>query len=1103
MTKKLLLKIMRYGLSFFLFFIFSLDLFASPIQLRASRDALFTISGNKTLYSIGNFENSEIGRIGNPSILSAVSDNLFADIQAGEHHLIALEKDGTLVSWGDAVFNQVNPSFIPQPEIEISSVVSIASGGYSVYAQTISGALWGQGRNHLGQLGQNDTIDRSSFSAISLPTGNVTDFSAGMEHLLVIIDGNLYGCGSNGYGQLGDNLPLKQLEVALLDDSRTWVKVSAGGFHSLALDDQGSVWSWGKNNEGQLGRGTLSAFEATRIEITGLPVITNLSAGVEHSLFLTKNGDQRQLWVSGSHSEGQAGDQVGLNFPTPVLLTTEDNIDSMEAGPYCSLYRLGDGKTYSCGLSGLSNATTQIWFHDSFVEIQLSNDVFSLAENGADESLEVSLSRAPSGGNTVILLVHVTDSARVTVSPSSLTFNKNNWKDVQVVTISPIDDNLALESNVDIQFDVESGMSDSAFVNLPSRTVSLNLINDDVIDWVLSANALSLFENGVSDNFMVSFNSPPMGGNIVSVDLATDPAEATLSTYSLTFTGSDWDLPQMVTVTSIDDQISGNVISEITLSVNVALSDDAFLNLASSNVGLTILDFNDLPIANDDFVTAFEKGFTPTVSFVTGNLLNNDHDPDGTFLQLSAIRLGETEGTGASGNFDMPFMGSFGNLTLSSNGIFSYVVDDSNNVVDALNSGANLTDHFNVTLVDGEGAEDTSILTVVIEGNLDSMTTQLVTIGASSHSFEMIDLDNDGLWDVMGGASTHIVYRQTPVGVFTATPDALVYPLLTDSSNNIYGIGVGDLNDDGYQDILTAGPNGSVESANMAFLNDGDGDTTNGTFLNTVGNLTDTNATTFYGQLVEPAHFNNDGDLDALWLGTSGFYIALGLYTDDNAGGGSWSSVTSYPLSGLFTFDKPIIDDLDGDGDQDLTIMVDSALADTMGIGAIHQFMNNGSGNFTETILSGVNLVSPVVIDNLNPTGATSGDFNGDGFIDIAFVNWSQTGAVDAPKIIVGLRTSANGNALTYDFVSSDWIDNNNVRGLTEADINGDSHLDIIAATSSGGRLYLGQGDGTFVYSTSFGSSNSVEEPRVGDFDNDGLLDIAFDGGSVKIYFQR
>ncbi|MBR0717254.1 S-layer family protein [Bradyrhizobium liaoningense] len=149
---------------------------------------------------------------------------------------------------------------------------------------------------------------------------------------------------------------------------------------------------------------------------------------------------------------------------------------------------------------------------------------------------------------------------------------------------------------------------------------------------------------------------------------------------------------------------------------------------ATGTVTVTITGTNDAPGAvNDtsasaDATAATEKGGTANGSGgsnATGNVIANDTDVDSGGLTVSAIRTGGTEGAGAAGTLGTGLVGAHGTLTLDPNGSYTYVVNENDAAVQALNVGQTTTDTFNYTVTDGS-LTDTAVLMVTINGANDA-----------------------------------------------------------------------------------------------------------------------------------------------------------------------------------------------------------------------------------------------------------------------------------------------------------------------------------------------------------------------------------------------
>src|SRR5262249_57937527 len=171
-----------------------------------------------------------------------------------------------------------------------------------------------------------------------------------------------------------------------------------------------------------------------------------------------------------------------------------------------------------------------------------------------------------------------------------------------------------------------------------------------------------------------------------------------------------------------------NVGDTLTDSFNYTVSDGSQTDTAVLTV--TINGAGGAPVAVNDTsasagaTAAIEKGGTSNGSpgqNATGNVLTNDTDVDNTLAQLSvsAIRTGATENAGTAGTVGAALTGAHGTLTLNANGTYTYVVNDSDPTVQALNVGDTLTDSFNYTVSDGS-LTDTAVLTLTINGADDA-----------------------------------------------------------------------------------------------------------------------------------------------------------------------------------------------------------------------------------------------------------------------------------------------------------------------------------------------------------------------------------------------
>ena len=116
-------------------------------------------------------------------------------------------------------------------------------------------ALWAWGQNLDGQLGVNDATRRSTPVTTLLGGTNWKSIACGDDHAVALkTDGTLWTWGRNTSGQLGINdTTNRSTPVTTLLGGTNWKSISGGENHTIALKTDGSLWSWGLNTSGQLG----------------------------------------------------------------------------------------------------------------------------------------------------------------------------------------------------------------------------------------------------------------------------------------------------------------------------------------------------------------------------------------------------------------------------------------------------------------------------------------------------------------------------------------------------------------------------------------------------------------------------------------------------------------------------------------------------------------------------------------------------------------------------------------------------------------------------------------------------------------------------------
>lgn len=232
---------------------------------------------------------------------------------------------------------------------------------------------------------------------------------------------------------------------------------------------------------------------------------------------------------------------------------------------------------------------------------------------GGSDIFNVRLQTRPS--SNVLLNVASSDTSEGVPATSQLTFTPENWDDIQVVSVSGVDDQI-IDGDVVYQVTVTPDpSSDPDYASLPASTVMLTNRDDDTASLLVSTpNRSFTTEEGGTATFTVQLSSEPVGTVTVN-SVSTQTNEATVSPSSLTFDSSNWDLPRTVTVTGVDDvAIDGDASFNVVITSNSTTEPD-YDGLSES---LTLINNDDdvagITLTNVDNLTTSEAGQSDTFS---------------------------------------------------------------------------------------------------------------------------------------------------------------------------------------------------------------------------------------------------------------------------------------------------------------------------------------------------------------------------------------------------------------------------------------------------------------------------------------------------------
>ncbi len=312
--------------------------------------------------------------------------------------------------------------------------------------------------------------------------------------------------------------------------------------------------------------------------------------------------------------------------------------------------------------------------------------------------------------------------------------------------------------------------------------------------------------------------------------------------------------------------------------------------------------------------------------------------------------------------------------------------------------------------------------------------TPLTDDNSIGHSWA--DYDNDGDLDVLLAGNPSALYRNDGALTFTRIDDG---PLAPSEANRGWSSAWGDYDGDGFVDVVIAHPAGFVGASqpNHFFHNDGDGAFTR---------VTDTPITDGLDPYTVPSwsDYDLDGDLD-LFIGSgpaNGSLAPDNLYAND---GGTFTRITTAPIA-TDPRDGQVMNWIDYDNDGDLDLFV------TNFSNTPNDFYRNDGSAYTR--LEGVPLVTDVTGASL---ANTWGDLDNDGDLDVIVAN-GRTGAPDGQNNLYlnnGDGTFARVTGTPFTTLQE------STSGATLGDFDGDGDLDLATTSPSAGtpRIRLWRND--------------------------------------------
>jgi hypothetical protein len=505
---------------------------------------------------------------------------------------------------------------------------------------------------------------------------------------------------------------------------------------------------------------------------------------------------------------------------------------------------------------------------------------------------------------------------------------------------------------------------------------------------------------------------------------------------------------------------------------------------------------------------------------------------DGTFALPLKVSLGATPlrvvigDVNGDGHSDL-LVGSSGGFRVllgNGNGTFrSAIRVVSSNGIDGVLlalGDINRDGHLDVVISNGQRGTD-GVFLGMGNGRFQEQLNPISDIYSQSQLL-LADLNGDGKLDLIIGEFGFENNPGANVTLFLGNGDGTFQT----NSASLPPVGFGpaslvamDLNGDGRLDLAVA--NAGSNSISV-LLNKGGGKFA--TALNYSSGYLPSDLDTPLPGLLTSGDFNRDGRPD-LALAT-----ANGVQPLINLGGGRF-----YAPPSIEVYDDPVSAaavDLNSDRHADIALETGGDLY-FHAFGSIYALFGDGTGQFGQVLVSHADdyLGAPIAGGDFNHDGQldlgipgllgpsfytyfntghnafsvptsfglpnqisvmAAGDFNNDGYADIAMLNGNEV------DIYLGKGNGSFTGPTTYKVGA-------NPKAIVVKDVNRDGKRDLVVANNGSGdvSVLLGKGNGSFSPPKTFPAGAHPASIAIGDFNRDGTLDLAVGGDTMQILLGR
>ncbi|MEO1208493.1 MAG: Calx-beta domain-containing protein [Cyanobacteria bacterium J06638_20] len=408
-----------------------------------------------------------------------------------------------------------------------------------------------------------------------------------------------------------------------------------------------------QNNNDVFGTITASDLPTTpTVQFSAATFSDSEAVGTTEVITLTRDSGEGvsevQVSITGGDATGGGTDYTDTSFPLTVTFVDTETTATV-ALPIIDDTDVEGDETITLEVTSVSNATIGTQATTTFT-ITDDDDVagipgftidpldLEVSEAAGTATFTVVLNTQPT--DEVVLPLSVSDTTLAEIDLESLTFNDTTWDVPQTVTITGINNDTA-DGDQDIFIvtgDPTSNDTDYSGANANPDDVTVTVIDDDMAGtpgFTIDPLTLDVSEAAGTATFTVVLDTQPTDEVVLPLSVS-DTTLAEIDQASLSFDDMNWDVPQTVTVTGINnDTADGDqVISIVTGDPTSNDGDYSGANANPDDVSVTVID-DDMAGTPGFTIDPLDLEITEAAGTATFTVVLNTQPTDEVVLPLS------------------------------------------------------------------------------------------------------------------------------------------------------------------------------------------------------------------------------------------------------------------------------------------------------------------------------------------------------------------------------------------------------------------------------------------------------------------------------------